>query len=92
MDQQAAYNSLGAPHTRKKLKKHSLEQQVMYDNMDGSLGILRNVARLNRPDMGQLDREYRIKTEHLLKTQSRGGMYPLDADGSSPGAEARRST
>ena len=45
--------------------------------MDGvglpsSLGILRNVARLNRPDMGQLDREYRQRTEQLLNNQSRG--------------------
>lgn len=49
------------------MKKHSLEQHIAYDNVDGSLGVLRNVARLNRPDMGLLDREYRIKTEQLLK-------------------------
>jgi hypothetical protein len=85
MDQEAAYNSHSFQHNRKKPKKQNLEQQMVYENMDGSLGILRNVARLNRPDMGQLDREYRIKTEHLLKQQSRQGMYHYGEDGTSPG-------
>lgn len=56
-----------------------------------SLGILRNVARMNRPtDMNQLDRDYRILTEGIYNKQSRG--YNLNHKGSSPIIDNLRST
>lgn len=60
------------PNIRKKFKKQSMEETALYEQMDGmglpgSLGLLRNVARLNRPDMAQLDREYRMRTESFMK-------------------------
>lgn len=62
-----------------------------------SLGLLRNMARYNRPtDMEQLDQEYRLRTQGLVHNngnpfnQSRGIL--LHHKGSSPVIDHLRST
>ena len=66
------------PNIRKKFKKQSMDEVALGEQMEGmgmpgSLGLLRNVARLNRPDMSQLDREYRMRTEGFIKASARPG-------------------
>ena len=56
---------------RRRMKQQSFEERGLMEHMEqinvpsSSLGILRNLARMNRPapaDMDQLDREYRLRT------------------------------
>ena len=60
-----------------------MQRHVDALSMPSSLGILRNVGGKNRPNMGQFDLDYRLKTDGVFSGKPKGAPYTHQ--GSSPG-------